>query len=138
MNEEREVKIEPSWKAMLRAEFGEEYFKQLRQFVKGEYQNAIVYPAPQDIFRAFELTPSVKAEVVIESAHPSPFSASSGFFGSKPFSKTNEYLKEHNKKPIDWFYVIFSIYGGEFGTHKKSTRCRGVGQEFSIDATRYW
>jgi len=47
MNEEREVKIEPSWKAMLRAEFGEEYFKQLRQFVKGEYQNAIVYPAPQ-------------------------------------------------------------------------------------------
>lgn len=39
---------------------------------------------------------------VIESAHPSPFSASSGFFGSKPFSKANAYLKAHNKKPIDW------------------------------------
>ena len=40
--------------------------------------------------------------LVIESAHPSPFSASNGFFGSKPFSKTNEYLIEHGKKPIDW------------------------------------
>ena len=40
--------------------------------------------------------------LIIESAHPSPFSAYSGFFGSKPFSKTNDYLKAHNKKPIDW------------------------------------
>jgi uracil-DNA glycosylase len=40
--------------------------------------------------------------LVIESAHPSPFSAYNGFFGSKPFSKTNMYLKEHGKKPIDW------------------------------------
>jgi uracil-DNA glycosylase len=37
--------------------------------------------------------------LVIESAHPSPFSAYDGFFGSKPFSKTNAYLKEN---PIDW------------------------------------
>ncbi len=40
--------------------------------------------------------------LVIESAHPSPFSASNGFFGSKPFSKTNEYLETHGEKPIDW------------------------------------
>lgn len=40
--------------------------------------------------------------LVIESAHPSPFSAYNGFFGSKPFSKTNEYLQERGKKPIDW------------------------------------
>lgn len=39
---------------------------------------------------------------VIESPHPSPFSAYSGFFGSKPFSKTNEYLVVHGQKPIDW------------------------------------
>ena len=39
---------------------------------------------------------------VIKSAHPSPFSAASGFFGSKPFSKTNEYLIKNGKKPIDW------------------------------------
>lgn len=39
---------------------------------------------------------------VIESAHPSPLSASRGFFGSKPFSKINEILLEENKKTIDW------------------------------------
>lgn len=39
---------------------------------------------------------------IIESPHPSPFSASRGFFGSKPFSKTNDYLREWNEKPIDW------------------------------------
>jgi uracil-DNA glycosylase len=39
---------------------------------------------------------------VIESAHPSPFSASSGFFGSKPFSKTNAYLASKDKSGIDW------------------------------------
>ncbi len=225
MSEEADVKIEASWKEALKDEFGQEYFKTLRQFVKEEYQHGIIYPAPRNIFRAFELTPFDKVEVVIlgqdpyhgpgqanglcfavnegvslppslqnifkeiesdlgeklvhrtgdlerwakqgvlllnatltvkartagshqgkgweeftsavirklseerenlvfilwgnyakakgahidrdkhlviESAHPSPFSAANGFFGSKPFSKTNEYLSEHNKKPIDW------------------------------------
>ena len=39
---------------------------------------------------------------IIKSAHPSPLSAYRGFFGSKPFSKINEFLKEHNLKEIDW------------------------------------
>lgn len=39
---------------------------------------------------------------IITSPHPSPFSARSGFFGSKPFSKTNNYLKSKNIKEIDW------------------------------------
>ena len=39
---------------------------------------------------------------VIESAHPSPLSAYNGFFGSKPFSKTNDFLKSIGKTPIDW------------------------------------
>ncbi len=224
---EVDVKIEPSWKKVLQNEFGEEYFRTLTEFVKSEYQHAIVYPPPKNIFRAFDLTPFDKVEVVIlgqdpyhgpkqanglcfavsevvplppslqnifkelsadcslpfealakkgnlehwskqgvlllnatltvrahiagshqgkgweqftdaviralseereslvfilwgnyakakgahidrtkhlviESAHPSPFSASNGFFGSKPFSKTNAYLIEHGKKPIDW------------------------------------
>ena len=224
MTEEADVKIEASWKEALKDEFGQDYFKTLREFVKSEYQHAIVHPPPKNIFRAFELTPFDKVEVVIlgqdpyhgpkqanglcfavsegvplppslqnifkelatdvgevknktgdlerwakqgvlllnatltvraraagshqgkgweeftdavirklsedrenlvfilggnyakskgahidrskhlvvESAHPSPFSASNGFFGSKPFSKTNDYLAEHNKKPIDW------------------------------------
>lgn len=40
--------------------------------------------------------------LIIESAHPSPFSARNGFFGSKPFSRTNEFLKKNNIKEIDW------------------------------------
>lgn len=39
---------------------------------------------------------------VIESPHPSPFSAYNGFFGSKPFSKANKYLEETGQEPIDW------------------------------------
>jgi uracil-DNA glycosylase len=40
--------------------------------------------------------------LVLKSVHPSPLSSYRGFFGSKPFSKTNEYLKKHNKKMIKW------------------------------------
>lgn len=39
---------------------------------------------------------------IVASPHPSPFSAYNGFFGSKPFSKTNKFLKEHNIKEINW------------------------------------
>ncbi|MGO1370770.1 MAG: uracil-DNA glycosylase [Senegalia sp. (in: firmicutes)] len=39
---------------------------------------------------------------IIKSAHPSPFAAYRGFFGSKPFSKTNEFLKSIGKEAIDW------------------------------------
>lgn len=39
---------------------------------------------------------------IIESAHPSPLSAYRGFFGSKPFSKVNEYLISTGQVPIDW------------------------------------
>lgn len=39
---------------------------------------------------------------IIKSPHPSPFSANRGFFGSRPFSKTNEQLLEWGEKPIDW------------------------------------
>ena len=39
---------------------------------------------------------------VIESPHPSPFSAHRGFFGSKPFSKANNYLLKHGKSEIVW------------------------------------
>ncbi|NLY46997.1 MAG: uracil-DNA glycosylase [Tissierella sp.] len=39
---------------------------------------------------------------IIKSVHPSPLSASRGFFGSKPFSKTNQILEENGKTPIDW------------------------------------
>ena len=40
--------------------------------------------------------------IIIQSAHPSPLSAYRGFFGSKPFSKTNAALEAMGEKPIDW------------------------------------
>lgn len=218
-----DVKIESSWKEALGDEFSKEYFLKLTKFVKEEYKKGAVYPAPKNIFKAFELCPFVDVKVVIlgqdpyhgagqanglsfavppevrlppslqnifkelesdlgpvknktgdlerwakqgvlllnatltvraatagshqhqgweqfsdaviktlsdkkeqvvfilwgnyakqkgahidrsrhcviESAHPSPFSATK-FFGSKPFSKTNEYLQKTGKTPIDW------------------------------------
>lgn len=39
---------------------------------------------------------------IIESAHPSPLSAHNGFYGSKPFSKANQFLKEKGLEPINW------------------------------------
>ena len=43
-----------------------------------------------------------KQHYIVESPHPSPFSAYNGFFGSKPFSKTNNFLIKNKKEPIDW------------------------------------
>ncbi|MBB5535478.1 uracil-DNA glycosylase [Rhizobium giardinii] len=40
--------------------------------------------------------------LVIRSAHPSPLSAHNGFFGSKPFSKANDFLVANGREPIDW------------------------------------
>jgi len=219
------VQIEPSWAKHLSGEFEKEHFTDLTLFVKKEYQDGAVYPAPKNIFRAFDLCPFEKVKVVIlgqdpyhgtgqanglafavnaeervppslqnifkeiesdlgtplvhtngdlsrwaeqdvlllnatltvrahtagshqekgweqftdavikvlseerehlvfilwgnyakakgahidrtkhlvlESPHPSPFSAASGFFGSKPFSKANEYLTSHGNTPVDW------------------------------------
>lgn len=43
-----------------------------------------------------------KKHLVLEAAHPSPFSAGNGFFGSRHFSKANQYLKEHGLEEIRW------------------------------------
>lgn len=40
--------------------------------------------------------------LLLRAAHPSPFAADKGFFGSRHFSKTNAYLREHGKEEIDW------------------------------------
>lgn len=40
--------------------------------------------------------------MILETVHPSPLSASRGFFGCKHFSKTNEYLVKNGKNAIDW------------------------------------
>jgi uracil-DNA glycosylase len=48
------------------------------------------------------LKPALGATAVIESAHPSPLSANSGFFGSRPFSRANAALLAQGAEPVDW------------------------------------
>ena len=52
--------------------------------------------------QAQQLSPALCDCTVIASAHPSPLSARRGFFGSKPFSKTNQALTQVGEQPIDW------------------------------------
>jgi uracil-DNA glycosylase len=48
------------------------------------------------------LVPLLDGAGCIESAHPSPYSAASGFFGSRPFSRANQLLKQAGGEPVDW------------------------------------
>ncbi len=51
---------------------------------------------------AQQLAPCFAPETIIASVHPSPLSAYRGFFGSKPFSKTNQLLTSKSRRAIDW------------------------------------
>jgi uracil-DNA glycosylase len=48
------------------------------------------------------LAPLLDGVPLIESAHPSPYSADSGFFGSRPFSRANQLLQQQGAEPVDW------------------------------------
>jgi uracil-DNA glycosylase len=52
--------------------------------------------------RAKKYLINTQKHLVLEAAHPSPFSVHNGFFGCKHFSKANEYLQQHGIEPIDW------------------------------------
>ena len=51
---------------------------------------------------AQSLTPMLGSTPILASPHPSPLSASRGFFGSRPFSRANELLVEQGAAPVDW------------------------------------
>ncbi len=65
-----EVKIHPSWKAVLKDQFEKPYFQELAQFVKQEYQEGQIYPPPKEIFRAFDLCPFDQLKVVLLGQDP--------------------------------------------------------------------
>ncbi len=66
-----DVKIEESWKQALGAEFDQEYFVRLTDFVRGEYMSGqAIYPAPKNIFNAFNLCPLDHVKVVIIGQDP--------------------------------------------------------------------
>jgi uracil-DNA glycosylase len=48
------------------------------------------------------LAPLLEGIPTVESAHPSPYSAANGFFGSRPFSRANHLLEQEGAKPVDW------------------------------------
>lgn len=64
------VKIEPSWQVQLKEEFEKNYFKQLVDFVKNEYQTNTCYPPGNQIFSAFNHTPFSQVKVVIIGQDP--------------------------------------------------------------------
>lgn len=64
------IRIHDSWRAVLSSEFAQPYFGELSAFVRGEYQNATVYPPPKLVFNAFDLCPFDKVQVVIIGQDP--------------------------------------------------------------------
>ena len=74
--------------------------KELEEFKKKE--EPVVFIFWGNYARAKKVLITNPKHLVLESAHPSPFSAYNGFFGSRPFSKTNEFLIANGIKPIDW------------------------------------
>lgn len=67
-----------------------------------EKQENIIFILWWNFARSKKVLIDSNKHFIIESAHPSPFSAYNWFFGSKPFSKTNEILKKIGKKEINW------------------------------------
>lgn len=65
-----EVKIDPAWKQVLKAEFDKPYWESLAKAVREQYKTTTVYPPAGNIFRAFDLCPLDKVKVVIVGQDP--------------------------------------------------------------------
>ena len=87
---------------------GESDFKSHQKMGWEEITDEIIHSIPSDVIFvlwgkiAQKKKKILNTEYIIESAHPSPLSASKGFFGSKPFSTINRMLIEMGKEPINW------------------------------------
>ncbi len=79
----------------------EEFTEAVIKYLNSEKENLVFILWGRDARNKKKLIDTSK-HLVLESAHPSPLSAYNGFFGSKPFSKTNEYLEAHGKNLIFW------------------------------------
>src|SRR3989339_1927215 len=66
----KDVKIDPTWKKVLRGEFQKPYWEGLTEFVRNQYLSGKVYPPAKNIFRAFDLCPLDKVKVVIVGQDP--------------------------------------------------------------------
>jgi len=64
------VKFGNGWDGILGAEFEKDYYKKLREFLKNEYGERVIYPKAEDIYNCFRLTPLEKVKVVILGQDP--------------------------------------------------------------------
>jgi uracil-DNA glycosylase len=64
------IKLESSWKNVLKDQFSKEYFLKLSEFIKSEYKSKIIYPAPKNIFRALDNCAFNDVKVVILGQDP--------------------------------------------------------------------
>lgn len=83
-------------------EIGWEFFTDRIIELLNEREDPVVFILWGNNAKAKENLITNDRHFIIKSVHPSPLSASRGFFGSKPYSKTNEFLKTIGKEPIDW------------------------------------
>jgi uracil-DNA glycosylase len=136
-----EVKIEKTWQAELQAEFKKDYFKLLKEFVRNEYLTEVVYPSPENLFRAFELCPFNEVKVVIlgqdpyhgpKQAHGLVFSVEAGV--KEPPSLVNIFkelesdlgLKKEEGDLSSWaeqgvllLNTTLTVRAGQAGSHQK-------------------
>ena len=82
--------------------FGWETFTEHAIKLLNEQQRPIVFVLWGSSAKKYKSLLNNPYHLVLESVHPSPLSVYRGFFGSKPFSKTNQFLVKHQVKPIDW------------------------------------
>lgn len=66
----KDVKINETWKAVLKTEFQKSYWEELTEFIRSQYLSTKVYPPAKNIFRAFDLCPLDKVKVVIIGQDP--------------------------------------------------------------------
>ena len=66
----KDVKIDETWKAVLKKEFHKPYWEELTEFVRSQYLSGKVYPSAKNIFRAFDLCPLNQVKVVIVGQDP--------------------------------------------------------------------
>jgi len=74
-----------------------------------ERETPVVFVLWGSFARSKKVLITNKRHLILESVHPSPLSAHRGFFGSKPFSKINDFLEKNNIERINWWYYEWSI-----------------------------
>lgn len=147
-----DIQIEPSWKKILSEEFSKPYFLKLSKTIKSAYLNKSVFPAPQNIFKAFKLCPfdSIKVVILGQDPYHGPGQAQGLCFSvpneiSIPPSLKNIYkeiqtdigtpipksgnIERWAKQGVLLLNATLTVENGQAGSHQK------LGWEIFTDAT---